>query len=106
MGRTDGLLIESSEVSKAIDKLVVLAEAGADCLYAPGVRNKRDISAMARAVAPDLLKARGMLRLRDFIAENIEPQTPARLVREEQVVRPLDRSRLVNGSPLSSGNRL
>jgi predicted transcriptional regulator of viral defense system len=41
-----------------------------------------------RTRALDLLKARGMLRLRDFIAENIEPETLARLVREEQVIRP------------------
>jgi len=38
--------------------------------------------------ALDLLKARGMLRLRDFIAENIEPETLARLVSEKQVIRP------------------
>jgi 2-methylisocitrate lyase-like PEP mutase family enzyme len=36
----------------AIDKLVAFAEAGADCLYAPGVRNKGDIAAMVRAVVP------------------------------------------------------
>jgi len=29
-----------------------------------------------------------MLRLRDFIAENIEPETLARLVKEKQVIRP------------------
>ena len=52
VGRTEGLLIDSSEVTKAIDKLVALADAGADCLYAPGVRSKNDISAMVRAVAP------------------------------------------------------
>ncbi|QHN03419.1 transcriptional regulator [Granulicella sp. WH15] len=44
--------------------------------------------ATQRTRALDLLKARGMLRLRDFIAENIEPETLARLVREEQVIRP------------------
>src|ERR1700744_2505339 len=49
VGRTEGLLIDSSVVSKAIDKLVALAGAGADCLYAPGVRSKEDISAMVRA---------------------------------------------------------
>ena len=38
--------------------------------------------------ALDLLKVRGMLRLKDFIAENIEPETLARLVRDEQVIRP------------------
>ena len=35
-----------------------------------------------------LLKARGMLRLKDFVAEGIGPETLARLIREEAVVRP------------------
>ena len=35
-----------------------------------------------------LLGASGMLRLKDFIAEGIEPETLARLVREQQVIRP------------------
>jgi hypothetical protein len=38
--------------------------------------------------ALDLLKAKGMLRLKDFIAAGIEPETLARLVRGGQVVRP------------------
>jgi len=38
--------------------------------------------------ALDLLKAKGMLRLKDFINKNIEPVTLARLVRDGQVVRP------------------
>ncbi|NNU40941.1 transcriptional regulator [Rhizobium sophorae] len=41
-----------------------------------------------RLRALDLLKARGMLRLKDFVAEGIGPETLARLVREEAVVRP------------------
>ncbi|MBY5323163.1 type IV toxin-antitoxin system AbiEi family antitoxin domain-containing protein [Rhizobium leguminosarum] len=41
-----------------------------------------------RLRALDLLKARGMLRLKDFIAEGIGPETLARLVREEAIVRP------------------
>jgi len=41
-----------------------------------------------RSRALDLLKARGMLRLRDFVAEGIGPETLARLVREEIVIRP------------------
>lgn len=36
----------------------------------------------------DLLKDRGMLRLRDFIAEGVGPETLARLVREDAIVRP------------------
>ena len=60
VARTEGLLIDSSEVTKAIDKLVALADAGADCLYAPGVRSKDDISAMVRAVAPKPLNVLAM----------------------------------------------
>lgn len=41
-----------------------------------------------RSRALDLLKARGMLRLKDFVAEGIGPETLARLVREAVVVRP------------------
>ncbi|RWY75261.1 type IV toxin-antitoxin system AbiEi family antitoxin domain-containing protein [Rhizobium sp. WSM1325] len=41
-----------------------------------------------RLRALDLLKARGMLRLKDFVAEGIGPETLARLVREEAVARP------------------
>lgn len=41
-----------------------------------------------RLRALDLLKTRGMLRLKDFVAEGISPETLARLVREEAVVRP------------------
>jgi len=46
------------------------------------------MTATQKTRALDLLKARGMLRLRDFIAENIEPETLARLVKEKQVIRP------------------
>jgi 2-methylisocitrate lyase-like PEP mutase family enzyme len=52
VARTEGLLSEPAAVRPAIDRLVAFAEAGADCLYAPGVRAKVDIAAMVRAVAP------------------------------------------------------
>jgi 2-methylisocitrate lyase-like PEP mutase family enzyme len=52
VGRTERLLIDPGAVSEAIDTLVALADAGADCLYAPGVSEKEDIAAMVRAVAP------------------------------------------------------
>ncbi len=51
VARTEGLL-GSQSLSEAIDRLVAFAEAGADCLYAPGVREKDDIRAMVKAVAP------------------------------------------------------
>jgi 2-methylisocitrate lyase-like PEP mutase family enzyme len=52
VARTEGLLSDPAAINPAIDKLVAFAEAGADCLYAPGVRGKDDIAAMVRAVAP------------------------------------------------------
>jgi 2-methylisocitrate lyase-like PEP mutase family enzyme len=52
VARTERLLIEPSAVHEATDTLVAFAAAGADCLYAPGVRDKHDIAAMVRAVAP------------------------------------------------------
>lgn len=51
VGRTESLLIGGTSAA-AIDKLVALADAGADCLYAPGVSKRNDIAAMVRAVAP------------------------------------------------------
>jgi 2-methylisocitrate lyase-like PEP mutase family enzyme len=52
VARTEGLLSDPAAVTAAIDKLVAFADAGADCLYAPGVRSREDIATMVRAVAP------------------------------------------------------
>jgi 2-methylisocitrate lyase-like PEP mutase family enzyme len=52
VARTERLLSSPDAITQAIDSLVLFAEAGADCLYAPGVQKKEDIAAMVRAVAP------------------------------------------------------
>ena len=52
VAQTDGLLIDPTSVTSTTDRLVAFAEAGADCLYAPGVKNRQDIASMVRAVAP------------------------------------------------------
>jgi 2-methylisocitrate lyase-like PEP mutase family enzyme len=52
VARTETLLIDPKALTPAIDKLVAFAEAGADCLFAPGIRDKADIASMVRAVAP------------------------------------------------------
>jgi 2-methylisocitrate lyase-like PEP mutase family enzyme len=52
VARTEGLLNDPTALKPAIDKLVAFADAGADCLYAPGLRDKADIAALVRAVAP------------------------------------------------------
>ncbi|HET7084770.1 MAG TPA: isocitrate lyase/phosphoenolpyruvate mutase family protein [Rhizomicrobium sp.] len=52
VARTEGLLSNSFPVETAIERLVAFAEAGADCLYAPGVQGRENIAAMVRAVSP------------------------------------------------------
>jgi 2-methylisocitrate lyase-like PEP mutase family enzyme len=52
VARTEGLLTDATALKTAIDKLVAFADAGADCLYAPGVQDKPDIGTMVRAVSP------------------------------------------------------
>jgi 2-methylisocitrate lyase-like PEP mutase family enzyme len=39
-------------LKEAIRRLTAFAEAGADCLYAPGSRSREDIAAIVKAVAP------------------------------------------------------
>jgi 2-methylisocitrate lyase-like PEP mutase family enzyme len=46
------LVGDPSPASTAIDRLVAFAEAGADCLYAPGVRDPDTIASIVKAVAP------------------------------------------------------
>jgi 2-methylisocitrate lyase-like PEP mutase family enzyme len=52
VARTEILLIDSSATGTAIDNLAAFSEAGADCLYAPGVQKRDDIAALVRAVSP------------------------------------------------------
>jgi 2-methylisocitrate lyase-like PEP mutase family enzyme len=52
VARTEGLLSDAGQVNAAIDRLMAFADAGADCLYAPGVQRREDIAAMVKAVAP------------------------------------------------------
>src|SRR3979490_2835648 len=52
VARTETLLVDPPPISSATHKLVAFADAGADCLYAPGVREKGEIASIVRAVAP------------------------------------------------------
>jgi len=52
VGRTEGFLIGRKDLSPTIDRLVAYAEAGADCLYAPGVIDLASVAQIVRAVAP------------------------------------------------------
>ena len=51
-GRSEGFIVGRPDLAETIRRLTAYAEAGADCLYAPGIREKNDIAAVVRAVAP------------------------------------------------------
>jgi 2-methylisocitrate lyase-like PEP mutase family enzyme len=51
-GRCEGYLVGQPDLAMVIDRLTAYAQAGADCLYAPGVKTREDISAIVKAVAP------------------------------------------------------
>ena len=50
--RSEGFIVGRPVLDETIRRLTAFAEAGADCLYAPGLRSAADIAAIVRAVAP------------------------------------------------------
>lgn len=50
--RSEGYLVGRPDLAETIRRLTAFAEAGADCLFAPGLRTPEDVSALVRAVAP------------------------------------------------------
>ena len=50
--RSEGFLAGRPDLGETVRRLIAYAEAGADCLYAPGIRNPADISRVVEAVAP------------------------------------------------------
>jgi 2-methylisocitrate lyase-like PEP mutase family enzyme len=51
-GRSEGYLVGRPDLAETIRRLTAYAEAGADCLYAPGLRATPDIKAVVDALAP------------------------------------------------------
>ncbi len=51
-GRSEGFIVGRPDLYETINRLTAYAEAGADCLYAPGLRSISDITAVVQAVAP------------------------------------------------------
>ena len=51
-GRSEGFIVGRPDLVETIRRLTAYAEAGADCLYAPGVRTTQDIAAVVKAVSP------------------------------------------------------
>ncbi len=50
--RSEGFITGRPDLAETIRRLSAFAEAGADCLYAPGLRDLGDITAVVHAVAP------------------------------------------------------
>jgi 2-methylisocitrate lyase-like PEP mutase family enzyme len=50
--RSEGFVAGRPDLGETIRRLTAFAEAGADCLFAPGLRDKADIAAVVKAVAP------------------------------------------------------
>ncbi|HEX5439217.1 MAG TPA: isocitrate lyase/phosphoenolpyruvate mutase family protein [Gemmatimonadaceae bacterium] len=53
IGRSEGFLIGRTELRETISRLAAYAQAGADCLYAPGIRDLGQIAEVVSAVAPN-----------------------------------------------------
>jgi methylisocitrate lyase len=51
-GRSEGFIVGRPDLAETIRRLRAYAEAGADCLYAPGIRTRAEIAAVVEAVAP------------------------------------------------------
>ena len=52
VGRAENFFAGSTDLADAIKRLKAYSEAGADCLYAPGIRTREQIAAVVAAVAP------------------------------------------------------
>ena len=52
VGRAENFVVGRPDLNDAIRRLQAYAEAGADCLYAPGIKTREQIAAVVAAVAP------------------------------------------------------
>ena len=51
-GRSEGFIVGRPNLGETIRRLTAYAEAGAECLYAPGIRTSADVASVVKAVAP------------------------------------------------------
>lgn len=50
--RNEGFLVGRTDIKETVRRLEAYSAAGADCLFAPGIRTKEDIKTVVAAVAP------------------------------------------------------
>src|SRR5450755_1631604 len=72
VGRAECFLVGRPDLEETIARLKAYSNAGADCLYAPGLRTREEIAAVVTAVAPKplnlLIGSASELTLRDIAA--------------------------------------
>jgi 2-methylisocitrate lyase-like PEP mutase family enzyme len=51
-GRSEGFIHGRPDLNETVRRLQAYAEAGADCLYAPGIKTREQVEAVVKAVAP------------------------------------------------------
>jgi 2-methylisocitrate lyase-like PEP mutase family enzyme len=70
VGRAENFFVGRPDLDDTITRLKAYAEAGADCLYAPGIRTREEIAAVVAAVAPKpvnlLVGSASVLSLQDI----------------------------------------
>ena len=75
VGRAENFIVGRPDLADAIARLKAYAEAGADCLYAPGIKTRDEIIAVVKAVAPKpvnlLIYAKSEFTLADVAAMGV-----------------------------------
>ena len=67
--RLEGFIVGRPDLAETIRRLSAYAEAGADCLYAPGIRTREEIVSVVDAVAPkpvNVLVGDGFISVREL----------------------------------------
>src|SRR5262249_23089106 len=73
-GRSEGFIAGRPDINETVRRLTAYAEAGADCLYAPGLKTLTDIKTVIAAVAPkpvNVLMATDFATVSDLAAAGV-----------------------------------
>jgi 2-methylisocitrate lyase-like PEP mutase family enzyme len=71
VARCEGFLVGRADLDLVVKRMAAFAEAGADCLYAPGLATPEQVTALVQAVAPkpvNVLLGFGALGVNDLAA--------------------------------------
>lgn len=73
-GRSEGFIHGRPDMTETVRRLQAYSQAGADCLYAPGIKTRDEIETVVKAVAPkpvNLLVAGAGLSVREIAAMGV-----------------------------------